>query len=115
MQETPSVFIVSKSACSVWHRTQLTSFTTNMYISVHTYSITFIDLFIVSHDLCSNWSRYHISTPLLLSEMEHAVRRVFVSVNNCPHRLLTAEVSIMLSDDVIIVTIYIVYPALHYI
>ncbi|XP_065919650.1 endoplasmic reticulum membrane-associated RNA degradation protein-like isoform X2 [Dysidea avara] len=41
------------------------------------------------NEYCSG--QYHISTPLLLSEMEHSLRRVFVCVNKCPHRLLTAE------------------------
>ena len=35
--------------------------------------------------------RFDLCVMLLLPQLEHGLRRVFASINNCPHRVLTAE------------------------
>jgi hypothetical protein len=40
---------------------------------------------------------YGLFTVVILPEVEHGLRRIFAHVNNCPHRVLTAEVSYCIS------------------
>ena len=39
--------------------------------------------------------RFDLCIVLLLPQLEHGLRRVFACVNNCPHRALTAESTVL--------------------
>lgn len=50
--------------------------------------------------------RFDLCVVLLLPQLEHGLRRVFACVNNCPHRVLTAESTMLYTtfDEVKIFT-----------
>lgn len=42
-----------------------------------------------------SYYRFDLCVILLLPQLEHGLRRVFACVNNCPHRVLTAESTVL--------------------
>ena len=42
-----------------------------------------------------SYYRFDLCVILLLPQLEHGLRRVFACVNNCPHRILTAESTVL--------------------
>jgi len=61
---------------------------------------------LMEHSVIFSCYRFDLCIALLLPQLEHGLRRVFAFVNNCPHRVLTAESSVLYTtfDEVKIFT-----------
>jgi len=60
----------------------------------------------LEHSVIFSCYRFDLCVALLLPQLEHGLRRVFALVNNCPHRVLTAESTVLYTtfDEVKIFT-----------
>ena len=61
---------------------------------------------LMEHSVIFSCYRFDLCVALLLPQLEHGLRRVFALVNNCPHRVLTAESTVLYTtfDEVRIFT-----------